>query len=71
MIVEKLRLILKETAEQEARLDREDFNVSEEVGGDIDGAFALGTVEGQIAFSRQLIGILDLLVEQEEGLHLG
>ena len=66
MLAAKLRLILDETANMYSRLeDTDDFDVAAEVGGDIDGAFALGICEGEIYFAKNLLRILDVLEEQE------
>ena len=61
MVVDKLRLILQESATLNSRLDKDEFNLAEEVGGNIDDAFELGMLEGEIDYARELLEILAIL----------
>ena len=61
MVVDKLRLILQESATLNSRLDKDEFNLVEEVGGDLEAAFDLGMLEGEIDYARELLEILAIL----------
>lgn len=61
MVVDKLRLILQESATLNSRLDKDEFNLAEEVGGNLDDAFELGMIEGEIDYARELLEILEIL----------
>ncbi len=61
MVVDKLRLILQESATLNSRLDKDEFNLAEEVGGDLEAAFDLGMLEGEIDYARELLEILAIL----------
>ena len=61
MVVDKLRLILQESATLNSRLDKDEFNLAEEVGGNLDDAFELGMIEGEIDYARELLEILAIL----------
>lgn len=65
MILNKLQLILEETANITSREDRDDFLVVEEVGGNVDAAYELGKDEGEIGYARHLLAVIDLLKAQE------
>ena len=61
MVIDKLRLILQESATLNSRLDKDEFNLAEEVGGNLDDAFELGMIEGEIDYARELLEILEIL----------
>ena len=62
MIVEQLKLILEETADRYSRLkDKDDFDVAIEVNCDVNDAFTLGVDEGEIAYARHLLELIDVL----------
>lgn len=67
LFVAKLRLILTEHATQRSREADGDFDLHNEVGGNLDDAYALGKAEGEIAFAQILLNIVDELEEQEFG----
>lgn len=67
MFVNKLRLIVEQSAMAPSREDRADFDLYEETGGNLDDAYALGGAEGEIAYARHLLVLIDELEIQEIG----
>jgi hypothetical protein len=57
--MEKLLEVLRAKAIQTANFDDEEFFVDDWAGGNIDDAYTLGSSDGEIAFARQLIEILE------------
>lgn len=59
MVLKQLILMLEETAASYARAyDNLDFDLEEQTGGSVEGAYNLGITEGEIIHSRKLLELL-------------
>lgn len=64
--MEELFQKIKDTAAKEARSDNDDFMVDDYAGGNIDDAYQQGTEDGEIWFARELLDIVNKIIERNE-----
>lgn len=61
----KIVELIEKTAGQKTSLDCDDFSVYDYSGGNIDDAYSIGTVHGEIIFARELRQLLNEADEEQ------
>lgn len=63
--MEELLQKIKDTASKSARCD-EDYNAFEDSDGNFDDAYSNGLEDGEILFARELLDIVNKIIERNE-----
>lgn len=57
--LEEIREFIREAAKRKSLLDKEDFNIYDWSGGNVDDAFSLGLQEGETLLAQEIEAILN------------